>query len=168
MQTTMRRFLALALAAAALAVSSVAAAFQPGDTVPIPELKTIDGKTITPAELKGKVVVIEYWASWCPFCQKQIPYFQKLYNARANDGLVVIGLNIENDVAKAKGFVDTRKLTFPVAMTSDAIDKQLQRPKGLPITYVIGRDGKLVRLDKGELFEDDVADIGDIIGPAKK
>lgn len=163
----MRQFLALLFAAAAFAASGAAFALQPGDIVPIPELKTIDGKTITPAELKGKLVVIEYWASWCPFCQKQIPYFQKLYNARAKDGLVVIGLNIENDVAKAKGFVDTRKLTFPVAMTSDAIDRQLQRPKGLPITYVIGRDGKLLRLDKGELFEEDVADIGELIAPKK-
>ncbi|HEY4371788.1 MAG TPA: TlpA disulfide reductase family protein [Burkholderiales bacterium] len=163
----MRQFLTLLFAAATFAVSGAAFAFQPGDTVPIPELKTIDGKTITPAELKGKLVVIEYWASWCPFCQKQIPYFQKLYNARAKDGLVVIGLNIENDVAKARGFVDTRKLTFPVSMTSDAIDKQLQRPKGLPITYVIGRDGKLLRLDKGELFEEDVSDIGELIAPKK-
>jgi len=139
-----------------------------GQAVSIPEFKTIDGKTVTAADLRGKVVVLEYWASWCPFCQKQLPYFEKLYRARAADGLVVIGLNIENDVAKARGFVDSRKLSFPVVMTNPAIDKLLQRPRGLPVTYVIGRDGKLARLETGEMFEEDVAEIGDLVGPAKK
>ena len=139
-----------------------------GERVVIPEFKTIDGKTITAQDLKGKVVIIEYWASWCPFCQKQLPYFEKLYRAKASDGLVIIGLNIENDVAKARGFVDTRKLSFPVVMTTPAIDAVLKRPKGLPVTYVIGRDGRLLRIETGELFEDDVAEIGEMTGPAKQ
>ncbi|HEX4328436.1 MAG TPA: TlpA disulfide reductase family protein [Burkholderiales bacterium] len=139
-----------------------------GQGIAIPEFKTIDGKTVTAADLKGKVVVLEYWASWCPFCQKQLPYFEKLYRARAADGLVVIGLNIENGVAKARGFVESRKLSFPVVMTNPAIDKALQRPRGLPVTYVIGRDGKLARLETGEMFEEDVAEIGELVGPVKK
>jgi peroxiredoxin len=168
MNTAMRKLLNFVVLFAALGFSLGAHAFKPGETVPVPEFTTIDGKTVTAADLKGKVVVLEYWASWCPFCQKQLPYFQKLYGTHAGDGLVVIGLNVENDVAKARGFVDTRKLTFPVVMTNAAIDKQLQRPKGLPVTYVIGRDGKLLRIDTGELFEEDVADIGEIVAPAKK
>ena len=139
-----------------------------GERVLIPELKTIDGNTITAQDLQGKVVVIEYWASWCPFCQKQLPYFEKLYRAKANSGLVIIGLNIENDLPKARAFIDSRKLSFPVVMTTPAIDKVLKRPKGLPVTYVIGRDGLLKRIETGELFEDDVAEIGEMTGPAKK
>jgi thiol-disulfide isomerase/thioredoxin len=138
-----------------------------GQRIAIPELKTIDGKLITAADLKGKVVIVEYWASWCPFCQKQLPYFEKLYRARAGDGLVIIGLNIENNEAKARGFIDSRKLTFPVVMTTPAIDKVLRRPKGLPVTYVIGRDGLLKRLEIGELFEEDVADIGELVTTPK-
>lgn len=138
-----------------------------GDRIAIPELKTLDGKTIKAADLKGKVVVLEYWASWCPFCQKQLPYFEKLHRARSNEGLVIIGLNIEKDEAKARSFIDTRKLTFPVAMTTPAIDQALRRPRGLPVTYVIGRDGKLARIETGEMFEEDVAEIGDLLKPAK-
>ena len=139
-----------------------------GQRFALPELKTLEGKTITAADLKGKMVIIEYWASWCPFCQKQLPYFEKLYRAKAGEGLVIIGLNMEGNEAKARGFVETRKLTLPVVMTSPAIDKALQRPKGLPITYVIGRDGRLMRLEIGELFEEDVADIGELVSAAKK
>ena len=139
-----------------------------GERIAIPELKTIDGKTISATDLKGKVVVIEYWASWCPFCTRQMPYFEKLHKARAGDGLVIIGLNIEKEQAKAQGFVDSRKITFPVVMTTPAIDQTLRRPRGLPVTYVIGRDGKLLRIETGEMFEEDVADLGDLVGSAKK
>jgi thiol-disulfide isomerase/thioredoxin len=139
-----------------------------GERIAIPPLQTIDGRAITAADLKGKVVIIEYWASWCPFCQKQLPYFEKLYRAKAGDGLVIIGLNIEKDEAKARGFVDTRKLSFPVVMTTPAIDQALRRPKGLPVTYVIGRDGLLKRIETGEMFEEDVAELGDLVGPAKR
>jgi len=139
-----------------------------GERIAIPELKTIDGKTIAAADLKGRVVIIEYWASWCPFCQKQLPYFEKLHRAKAGEGLVIIGLNIEKDEAKARGFVDSRKLSFPVVMTTPAIDQALRRPKGLPVTYVIGRDGLLKRIEIGEMFEEDVAELGDLVGPAQK
>jgi thiol-disulfide isomerase/thioredoxin len=139
-----------------------------GERIAIPELKTMDGKTISAADLKGKVVVIEYWASWCPFCTRQMPYFEKLHKARAGDGLVIIGLNIEKEQVKAQGFVDSRKISFPVVMTTPAIDQILRRPKGLPVTYVIGRDGLLKKIETGEMFEEDVAEIGELVGPAKK
>jgi len=178
----MRRLLHLLLALPLLFATAVGAADRPasdvpgsgakppvvGDRIAIPDLKTIDGKTISAADLKGKVVIIEYWASWCPFCQKQMPYFEKLHRARAADGLVIIGLNIEKDEAKARGFVEGRKLTFPMVMTTPAIDQTLRRPKGLPVTYVIGRDGLLKRIETGEMFEEDVAELGDLVGPAKK
>lgn len=179
----MRRLLALLLALPLLLAAGLApAADRPasdvpgsgakppvvGDRIAIPDLKTLDGKTLSAADLKGKVVVIEYWASWCPFCQKQMPYFEKLHRAKAGDGLVIIGLNIEKDEAKARAFVESRKLSFPVVMTTPAIDQTLRRPKGLPVTYVIGRDGVLKRIETGEMFEEDVADIGDLVTPGKK
>lgn len=139
-----------------------------GERIAIPDLKTMDGKTISAADLKGKVVVIEYWASWCPFCTKQMPYFEKLHRARAADGLVIIGLNIEKDEAKARGFVNNRKISFPIVMTTPAIDQVLRRPKGLPVTYVIGRDGLLKKIETGEMFEEDVAEIGEMLGPVRK
>jgi thiol-disulfide isomerase/thioredoxin len=174
----MRRLLALLLALPLLLAAGLApAADRPatdvpgsgakppvvGDRIALPDLKTIDGKPITAADLKGKVVVIEYWASWCPYCQKQMPYFEKLYRAKAGDGLVVVALNIEKEEAKARAFVESRKLSFPVAMTTPAIDQALRRPKGLPVTYVIGRDGLLKKLEVGEMFEEDVAELGDLV-----
>jgi thiol-disulfide isomerase/thioredoxin len=146
---------------------SGAAAPVVGERIAVPALKTLDGKTITAADLKGKVVIIEYWASWCPFCQKQLPYFEKLHRAKAGDGLVIIGLNIEKEEAKARGFAGSRKLTFPIAMTTPAIDRALRRPRGLPVTYVIGRDGRLLRIETGEMFEEDIADLGDLVAPKK-
>jgi len=172
---------ALPLLAASLAAGPAAAADRPASEVPgsgkpapvvgeriaIPPLQTIDGKTVSAADLKGKVVIIEYWASWCPFCVKQMPYFEKLYRAKASEGLVIIGLNIEKDEAKARGFAQSRKLSFPVVMTTPEIDAALKRPRGLPVTYVVGRDGRLLRLETGEMFEEDVAELGDLVSAKK-
>jgi peroxiredoxin len=158
----------LALLSVADAMAKVPAPAAVGEHLAIPTLTTIAGHRITAADLRGKFVIIEYWASWCPFCQKQLPYFEKLYRARKDDGLVVIGLNIEHDTAKAANFAATRSLSFPVVMANAAIDRALKRPKGLPVTYVIGRDGVLKQLEKSELFEEDVADIGAMIGASPK
>ena len=136
---------------------------KPGDRLTLPDLPLLDGKLLTAAEVRGKVVVLEYWASWCPFCRKQLPYFDKLYRAHRDDGLVMVGLNIENDVTKAREAITTRNYGFPVAMTTPAIDRALKRPKGLPITYVIGRDGLLKKIEIGEMFEEDVAEIGNLL-----
>jgi len=134
-----------------------------GERLALPDLPLLDGKLVTAADMRGNVVVLEYWASWCPFCRKQLPYFDKLYRARQGDGLVMVGLNIENDVAKAREAIVSRNYGFPVAMTTPAIDRALKRPKGLPITYVIGRDGLLKKIEIGEMFEEDVAEIGNLL-----
>lgn len=140
-----------------------AGALKVGERLALPDFPLLDGRAISAADLRGKVVVLEYWASWCPFCKKQLPYFDALYRARQAEGLVMVGLNIENDIAKARDAITSRNYGFPVAMTTPAIDRALKRPKGLPITYVIGRDGLLKKIEIGEMFEEDVAEIGNLL-----
>ncbi|WP_083664430.1 TlpA disulfide reductase family protein [Herminiimonas arsenitoxidans] len=140
-----------------------AADVRPGDTPVLPTLTTLDGKTITPASLRGKVVVLSYFASYCPFCANEAPKLQKLYRENA-DKLIVIGVNIEvgdaDQKAKALKWVEKYRLTHPVTTDYLALERVLGKRKGLPVNYVFDKRGVLRRIDIGEIFDEDFDDIG--------
>jgi thiol-disulfide isomerase/thioredoxin len=119
------------------------------------------------AALKGKVVVVEYWASWCPFCKNTMPHLQKLYDANKAKGLEVIVLSIDKTEREAVDALRERGFTFRAGMATDDINRVFGRLRGLPVTYVIGRDGKLARQEMGELFAEDVAEFADLLRPAR-
>ena len=140
-----------------------AADVRPGDTPVLPTLIILDGKKIAPASLRGKVVVISYFASYCPFCANEAPKLQKLYSNNA-DKLIVIGVNIEVDdadqKAKALKWVEKYHLTHPVTTDYLALERVLGKRKGLPVNYVFDKRGILRRIDVGEIFDEDFDDIG--------
>lgn len=134
-----------------------------GDRPVLPTLTTLDGKTITPASLRGKVVVLSYFASYCPFCANEAPKLQKLYRENA-DKLIVIGVNIEvgdaDQKVKAQKWVEKYHLTHPVTTDYLALERVLGKRKGLPVNYVFDKRGVLRRIDIGEIFDEDFDDIG--------
>lgn len=152
------------LLCACIAVGGVAHAadVRPGDTPVLPTLTTLDGKTITPSSLRGKVVVISYFASYCPFCANEAPKLQKLYSANS-DKLIVIGVNIETKDPqqrdKAMKWVDKYQLTHPVTLDYLALERVLGKRQGLPVNYVFDKRGTLRRVDVGEIFDEDFDDI---------
>ncbi|HJV75814.1 MAG TPA: TlpA disulfide reductase family protein [Noviherbaspirillum sp.] len=133
-----------------------------GDTPRLPAVQTINDGTIDPAALRGKVVVISYFATTCPFCMNEAPKLQKLYRDN-KDRLVVIGVNIQkNDPdqrSKVRQWVDKYKLTFPVTTEYEPIEAIVGRLKGLPVNQVLDRHGKVVRIDVGEIFDEDFDEI---------
>ena len=114
-------------------------AIRPGDTPVLPVLTTLDGKTINPASLRGKVLVISYFASYCPFCANEAPKLQKLYS-KNTDKLIVIGVNIETkdpqQKEKAQQWVRKYQLTHPVTTDFPALERALGKRQGLPVNYV--------------------------------
>lgn len=144
------------------AASAFAAELRVGDTPRLPVVRAIDGSMIDPAALRGKVVVLSYFATTCPFCMNEAPKLQKLYRDN-RDRLVVIGVNIQkydpDQHRKVREWVDRYRLTFPVTTDYDAIEAVVGRLKGLPVNHVLDRNGRVVRIDVGEIFDEDFDDI---------
>ncbi len=162
-----RLTLPLLMAAALLLGAGAAQALQVGDPVVLPDIKLHDGSVLRAADLKGKVVVLEYWASWCPFCKNTMPHLQKLYEANKAKGLEVIMLSVDKTEREAVDALRERGFTFRAGMAGEQINRVFGRLRGLPVTYVIGRDGRLARQEMGELFAEDVAEFADLLKPAR-
>ncbi len=162
-----RLILPLLMAAALLLGAGAAQALQVGDPVVLPDIKLHDGSVLRAADLKGKVVVLEYWASWCPFCKSTMPHLQKLYEANKAKGLEVIMLSVDKTEREAVDALRERGFTFRAGMAGEQINRVFGRLRGLPVTYVIGRDGRLARQEMGELFAEDVAEFADLLKPAR-
>ena len=156
------RKLLFALHLMLLAVSAQAQALRVGDVRPIPEARALDGSRIDAQSLRGKIVVLSYFATTCPFCMNEAPKLQKLYREN-KDRLVVIGINIQRDdpdqQRKAAQWVAKYGITHPVTTDFTAFEQAFGKLKGLPVNQVFDRSGKVARIDIGEIFDEDFDDI---------
>jgi thiol-disulfide isomerase/thioredoxin len=154
--------LLLAMPLFLLAGALAAAEVRVGDTPTLPAVRTLDGKVIDASSLRGKVVVISYFATTCPFCMNEAPKLQKLYREN-KDKLIVIGVNIQRhdpeQHAKTTQWVEKFQLTHPVTLDFSAFEGVLGKLKGLPVNQVLDRQGKVIRIDIGEIFDEDFDDI---------
>jgi thiol-disulfide isomerase/thioredoxin len=109
------------------------------------------------AEAAGRVVVLYWWASWCPFCAVQSPHMQKLWEAQRTRGLTVLGLSIDKERSAAEQYLKAKGYTWPSAWLGSAeLQKALPRGKGLPLVVVRGRDSLVKFVEAGEMFPEDV------------
>jgi len=145
------------LAASLMLAAAGAAALEVGDTVRLPEVRTLDGRTLSAAALAGKPLVVEYWATWCPFCAMQNPRLQKLYERTRGTPLQVLAISIDTDPREAADYMKKRGYTFPATMDSPALQAVFGKRKGLPELYVIDARGRVVQKEVGEMLEEDVA-----------
>lgn len=154
--------LRLLAALCALALPLVSAVSLRAEALPVVgpapawSLKSLDGKSIGLAELKGKVVVVDFWATWCPPCVHEIPGYIALQKKYADRGLVIVGLSVDRkgasvveDFAKAKG------VNYPLAMATPEIVEAFGGVEGIPTTFLIDRDGKIRHKKVGSMETDD-------------
>ena len=106
-------------------------------------LKDLSGKTWTFSELRGKVVLVNFWATWCPPCRKEMPDLQTLYERFQSKGFVVLGISDE-EAAKVDPFIRERKVSFPVLLDPGRKVNEMFVVEGIPKTFVYDREGKLV------------------------
>jgi len=130
-----------------------------GTSMRLPAVRLLDGRELTPAYWRDKVVVIELWASWCPFCKRQNPHLDRLHRAHAGSGLEVLALSIDRDPDDARRYLREHGYAFHAAMFDERWQAAIGRPKGLPIVWVIGRDGTLKQLEIGEMFPEDIEEL---------
>ncbi len=106
-------------------------------------LKDLSGKTWTFAELRGKVVLVNFWATWCPPCRKEMPDLETLYGRFSSKGLVVLGISDE-EAAKVDPFIRERKVSFPVLLDPGRKVNEMFVVEGIPKSFVYDREGNLV------------------------
>ena len=109
--------------------------------------KDINGKSVALSDYKGKVILLDFWATWCPPCRKEIPGFIALYNAYKSRGLVVIGVSMDDtdDTADVKRFAEQLKIDYPILLGFGREDdlKPAFGELPLPTSFVIARDGRI-------------------------
>ncbi len=154
---TFAQAIALTMTAPMLAYDASAAAI--GDVVNIPATTLIDGTVLAPDHWRGKVLVIERFATWCPFCKVQNPKLDALLRANKAKGLEVLALSVDKNAAEVPKYMKARAYTFNAAMMTPEWQRALGDIKGLPVIWVIGRDGKLKQVEAGELLDEDVTEL---------
>ena len=114
-----------------------------GHLAPDFALKTLDGKTVRLSEFRGKkVVLINFWATWCPPCRSEMPTMQQIYTEYKGKGFEILAINIEPDAKEEiRDFMKELRLTFPVLLDSDMKVTRTYRLIGLPVSMLIDRQG---------------------------
>jgi hypothetical protein len=133
-----------------------------GSALPLPEVTLLDGSVFRPAQAEGRVLVVYWWASTCPFCALQSPEIQKLWLAERSkpQGLQFLTLSIDRKPEDASAYLQKKGYTFPAGFVTPQLHRTFPKPKGLPITVVRGRDGRVLQAEKGQLFPEDVELLG--------
>lgn len=110
--------------------------------VPDYELVTLAGDTIRSTELQGKVVVVNFWATWCPPCRLEMPTLQRLHERRAGDGVVVLGFSTDVGAdAAVRAFLAEREITYPVGVATAGHRSAFGGIPGVPTTFLIDGEG---------------------------
>jgi peroxiredoxin len=155
--------LAIAVAALAgalafpLAARASTSSVTVGATAPDFTLKALDGRNLRLSEYRGDVVVLTFWASWCGACRPALEEANAFVATQGKDGAVVLGINIDGDVARARSVADSLSLKYPTLVDARQAVGRLYDIDALPFTLVVDRDG----IVRGE-WSDEVAPKADL------
>jgi len=129
-------------------------------------LQDQDGNDVSFESLKGKVVLLNFWATWCGPCKIEIPWFVEFAEQYADDGLVVLGLSVDDTVDKIQAFADEYEVNYPmlVGLGRDDFQEAYGPIWGIPMTFFIDREGMLCRTHAGIATRDELeADLADLL-----
>lgn len=153
LQTQYLRAISLPALACALLVllAHPVGALDKGQSAPEIGLSDLDGKPVKLSALRGKVVLVDFWASWCGPCRESLPVLNELAKTYRDKGLVVVGVNIDKTPELARAFLAKHKLELSFAVVNDKAHQVAERyaPPTMPSSYMIGRDGKIVSVHAG-------------------
>jgi thiol-disulfide isomerase/thioredoxin len=130
-----------------------------GQQVELPALELLDGSAVDWKALRGKVIVLEFWGSWCPFCARQNPLLDSFYKDHRSRGLEVITISLDKTKQGAIDYMKKGGYAFKAGMTTPQWNAIYKQRKGLPQLFVIDRQGRLVMIEVREVMEDDIRDI---------
>jgi thiol-disulfide isomerase/thioredoxin len=156
----MRALISGLIAASFAFAAAVGSALAGPDIGEAAKLKTVslEGKPLSLDELKGKVVMVNFWATWCPTCRAEMPGWQKLYEANKAKGFEIIAVSIDDDEEELRREAKARGFTFPIAWRwDDRTDDNFGDIIGTPTLYVIDKTGKVAWMKRGRTSADQIA-----------
>lgn len=106
-------------------------------------LKTMDGKSLSLSQLKGKVVLVNFWASWCPPCRDETPNLVQVYDRFHQQGVEFVAVNLQENTVTVRAFADRYHITYPIVLDTYGRVTDQFHVTPLPTTYLIGKDGKV-------------------------
>jgi peroxiredoxin len=114
-------------------------------------VRDVDGKPVSLSDFKGKVVLLNFWATWCPPCAREMPSMEKLYQAYSAKGFAIVGVSVDVGASRSvKEFAQKLKVTFPILHDRDSIVSRHYSVPGVPTSYLIDRRGRIVYRVLGE------------------
>jgi cytochrome c biogenesis protein CcmG, thiol:disulfide interchange protein DsbE len=114
-------------------------------------LQDLDRQPLQLASYRGKVVLLDFWATWCAPCLDEIPHFVALQNEYREQGLQVIGISMDDGPKPVREFYQRFKMNYPVALGTEKLAQAYGGVLGLPVTFLIGRDGQVAAKHVGEV-----------------
>jgi cytochrome c biogenesis protein CcmG, thiol:disulfide interchange protein DsbE len=115
-----------------------------GEEAPAFEVTTLAGDPISLESLRGQVVLVNFWATWCPPCRIEMPGFERVYREKREQGFEIVALSTDAlGSAGVERFLEERGITFPVAMASREVVGEFGGVRGLPTSYLIDREGRV-------------------------
>jgi thiol-disulfide isomerase/thioredoxin len=151
--------------AASLAVTLSARSAPPEDGInaagnaaaaPNWELKDLDGRTVRSSDFKGKVVVLDFWATWCGPCRAEIPGLVALQKEHSPEGLVIVGASVdEGGASTVKQFTEKLGVNYPVVLADEKAQQAFGGIEAIPTTFIIDRAGRIVKKDFGFTDKDE-------------
>lgn|SRR5512139_2418709 len=142
-----------------------ASSSQIGTMAPAFFLIDLNGQMVTPAQFKGKVVFLDFWAIWCKSCREELPELNRLYMKFREEGFIVIGISVDATQARVAAFLKQVPVTFPILIDQKGDAAEAYRFSGLPAGFLIDRDGIIRKKYKGfatdlmPLYEKDISDL---------
>lgn len=112
-----------------------------GNIAPDFELRTLDGQTVKLSALRGKPVLVNFWATWCPPCRAEMPYLQQVHEKWTTKGLVLLAIDLEEDTETIRKFMTELNLSMTVPLDTDGRVGKAYGITGIPETFLIDKDG---------------------------
>ena len=115
----------------------------PGNAAPEFTVTDIDGKKLALSDYKGKVVLLDFWATWCTPCRAEIPHFVEMQQKYGPQGFQVVGISMDDDAKPVKEFYRQFNMNYPVAVGDDKLAQSFGGVLGLPVNFIIDREGRI-------------------------
>jgi cytochrome c biogenesis protein CcmG/thiol:disulfide interchange protein DsbE len=132
-----------------------------GKPAPAFTLQDLNGNSVSLADFRGKVVILDFWATWCPPCIKEIPDFIELYKKYEDKGFAMVGISLDQaGISVVKSFAQKFQINYPILMADGKVDKAYGGITSIPTTFVIDSAGnirqKYIGYRDKDVFENDI------------